>query len=214
MTLHRRTLHSVLPAAALVLAPVLLTACSSDASAADPPGPTDGGTVILPTSAPPTTDSSGNRIMPLPTDLPDVRVSEQRVRGMAYGYPLPAGWHVGDRDLEPRPDTIVEPDDSGEHALVAVERPFAVGDRDLRSVVSELRRRFEEKGYAPQAAPERDVAGYHAQGIVIDQSDDVRHVYYVVVYAGQAYAIRLTYDPHQPHALAVLRTVLDAWSWG
>ena len=211
----RRTLHSVLPAASLVLAAALLTACSDDADpGTDPVVPPDGGTVVLPTTAPPTTDSSGNRILPLPTDLPAVPVTDNRVRGMDYGYPLPATWHIGERDLDPPPDTVVEPDDADEHAFITVERPFDVGGRTLPDVVKLLRSRFTEKGYEPKAAPERDIAGYHAQGIVIDQSDDVRHVFYVVVYTGQAYAIRLTYDPQQPHALAVFETVLDTWSWG
>jgi hypothetical protein len=36
----------------------------------------------------------------------------------------------------------------------------------------------------------------------------------VASYAEQAFAIRLTYDPHHPESLDVYRAVLDSWSWG
>ena len=51
-------------------------------------------------------------------------------------------------------------------------------------------------------------------GIVVDQSEQVRHVYYVVAYTEQAFALRLTYDPAHPEALDVYRAVLDSWAWG
>jgi hypothetical protein len=192
---------------------VLLGGCSDD-PAPPPPKPTDTGTVILPTSTAPTTDSAGHLIEPLPTNLPQAALTDDRVRGMDYSYPIPAGWAAGERDLTPRPDTLVAPQDADVPGFIAVEQPFDVGTSQLSDVVDKLRSGFEQKGFEPKAAPERQVAGYQAQGIVVDQSEQVRHVYYVVVYTQQAFAIRLTYDPHDPTALAAYEAVLDAWSWG
>jgi len=206
-------LKPALPTLALVLAPLFLGGCSDDPAPA-PPKPTDTGTVILPTSKAPTTDSGGHLIEALPTNLPQAALTDDRVRGMDYSYPIPAGWASGQRDLTPRPDTLVQPQDTDVPGFIAVERPFDVGSSQLPDVVDKLRSGFEQKGFAPKAAPERQVAGYQAQGIVVDQSEDVRHVYYIVVYTQQAFAIRLTYDPHDPTALAAYEAVLDAWSWG
>ena len=85
--------------------------------------------------------------------------------------------------------------------------------RSPRSSIG-LRSGFAAKGRRPMAALERDVAGYHAMGIVVDQSDQVRDVYCVVAYTEQVHAIRLAYDPSHPEALDVYRAVLDSWSWG
>ena len=207
-------LRPALPALALVLGPVLLAGCSADPAPAAPPKPTDTGTVLLPTSKAPTTDSAGHVIEPLPTNLPQAPLTDDRVRGMDYSYPVPAGWASGERDLTPRPDTLVQPQDTDVPGFIAVEQPFEVGSLGLSGVVDKLRSGFEQKGFAPKAAPERQVAGYSAQGIVVDQSEDVRHVYYIVVYTQKAFAIRLTYDPHDTTALAAYEAVLDAWSWG
>ena len=207
-------LGPTLPTLALVLGPALLAGCSADPAPAAPPRPTDTGTVLLPTSTAPTTDSAGHLIEPLPTNLPQAALTDDRVRGLDYSYPIPAGWASGERDLSPRPDTLVQPQDTDVPGFIAVERPFEVGSSQLPDVVDRLRSGFEQKGFHPKAAPERQVAGYQAQGIVVDQSQDVRHVYYIVVYTQKAFAIRLTYDPHDPTALAAYEAVLDAWSWG
>jgi hypothetical protein len=206
-------LGSALPTVALVLGPVLLGGCSEDPPPA-PPAPTDTGIVLLPSSTAPTTDSSGHLIEPLPTQLPPAALSDDRVRGLEYSYPVPAGWSSAERDLDPPPDTLVQPQDADVPGFIAVERPFDVGSSSLPDVVDTLRSGFEEKGFHPKAAPERRVAGYSAQGIVVDQSEDVRHVYYIVVFTQKAYAIRLTYDPGDPTALAAYEAVLDGWSWG
>jgi hypothetical protein len=207
-------LPAAVATAGLVLAS-LLAACSADPAASAPsPTPTDTGTVLLPTSAVPTTDSSGHVVEALPTGLPEAPLTDTRIRGMDYSYPVPVGWTQGQRDLDPPPDTAVQPEDDDVPAFIAVEQPFEVGPRRIGEVVDKLRAGFAAKGLRPKAAPERDVAGYHAQGIVVDQSEDVRHVYYVVVYTEKAFAIRLTCDPHEPSALAVYDAVLDAWSWG
>lgn len=99
-------------------------------------------------------------------------------------------------------------------AFIAVERPIEIRSHSLSEVVDGLRSGFAAKGRRPMAALERDVAGYHAMGIVVDQSDQVRDVYCVVAYTEQVHAIRLAYDPSHPEALDVYRAVLDSWSWG
>ena len=204
---------------ALVVVPVAgvlaLSACSRDVDpVSSAPRPSDTGTVLLPRAAgPATTDSAGHPIEQLPV-LPPAPLSGDRVRGLDYSYAVPVGWSEGRRDVEAAPDTVVLPDDTDVSALVAVERPFPAGSRTLPEVVDKLRAGFEAKGLAPKAAPERDLAGYHAQGIVVDQSAQMRHVYYVAVYTGKVFAVRLSYDPASPSALAVYRGVLDSWTWG
>ncbi len=211
MTVRPRPSVCLLPALALV-AVVGLGGCSDD----PPPAaaPTDTGVVHLPSSAPPTTDSAGHRIRQLSVPSTPVAMSGERVRGVDYSFLEPAGWSRADRELEPRPDVLVQPDDDGVRAFIAVERPIRIGSHSLAEVVDRLRGGFESKGLTPMAAPERDVAGYHAMGIVVDQSEQVRDVYYVVAYTEQVFAIRLTYDPSHPEALGVYRAVLDSWSWG
>ncbi len=200
------------PALALVLASGL-AGCSGDQVPA-PAAPADTGVVHLPTSTAATTDSAGHRIEQLPAPMGPVAMSEDRVRGIDYSYLEPAGWSRTDRRLDPPPDTLVQPDDDAVPAFIAVERPMKVGSHPLSEVVDGVRQGFEAKGLTPMGAPEREVAGYRAMGVVVDQSDRVRHVYYVVSYTEQAFAIRLTYDPAHPEALDVYRAVLDSWSWG
>jgi len=207
-----RTPAALLPALALVVA-AGLAGCSDD-PATTPAAPSDTGVVHLPTSAAPTTDSAGHRIAQLPAQTAPVAMSEDRVRGVDYSYLEPVGWSRAERDLQPRPDTLLQPDDDGVRAFIAVEQPIKVGSHSLAEVVEGLRAGFAAKGRTPLAAPERDIAGYHAMGIVVDQSEQVRDVYYVVAYTEKVYAIRLTYDPTHPEALGVYRAVLDSWSWG
>lgn len=204
---------ALLPALALVVGPAL-AGCSSAEPAPAPPPPSDTGVVHLPTSAAPTTDSAGHRIRPLPAPVAPVAMSEERVRGVDYSFLEPQGWVRAERDLEPRPDVLVQPDDDDVPAFIAVERPIEVGSHSLTEVVDGIRQGFEAKGLTPMAAPERSVAGYRAMGVVVDQSEQVRDVYYVVAYTERAFAIRLTYDPAHPEALDVYRAVLDSWSWG
>ena len=168
----------------------------------------------LPTTTVPTTDSAGHRIQQLPAPSSRPAMTDDRVRGVDYSYLRPAGWSQGAADLAPPPDTLVQPDDADVPAFIAVERPIKVGSSSLGEVVDRLRSGLEAKGFRPMAAPERQVAGYEAMGIVVDQSDDVRHVYYVAAYAEQAFAVRLTYDPNHPESLDVYRAVLDSWTWG
>jgi hypothetical protein len=212
MAARVRTSAALLPAIALVVGPCL-AGCSGD-PAPSTPTQTDVGVVHLPTSAAPTTDSAGHRIEPLPAAVGPVAMTEDRVRGMDYSYLQPVGWSRAERELEPPPDTLVQPDDDDVPAFVAVERPIKVGSHSLAEVVDGIRQGFEARGLTPMAAPEREIAGYRAMGIVVDQSEQVRHVYYVVAYTEQAFAIRLTYDPAHPEALDVYRAVLDSWSWG
>src|SRR6478735_2854692 len=197
MSARVRTSVALVPAIALFIAPGL-AGCSGD------PAP----------AAPTPTDSAGHRIQPLPAAAGQVAMSEDRVRGIDYSYLQPVGWSRADRRLDPPPDTLLQPDDDSVPAFIAVERPIKVGSHSLSEVVDGLREGFEAKGLAPMAAPEREIAGYRAMGIVVDQSEQVRHVYYVVPYTEQAFAIRLTYDPAHPEALDVYRAVLDSWSWG
>lgn len=206
------TSAALLPVLALAAA-AGLAGCSG-APAPTPAAPRDTGVVHLPTSAPPTTDSAGHRIAQLPTQTAPVAMSDNRVRGADYSYLMPVGWSRAERELQPRPDTQLQPDDDGVRAFIAVERPIKVGSHSLTEVVDGLRAGFSAKGLTPLAAPEREVAGYRAMGIVVDQSEQVRDVYYVVAYTEKVYAIRLTYDPTHPEALAVYRAVLDSWSWG
>ena len=208
-----RTSAALLPTLALVVASGL-AGCSGDPAPPAAATPTDTGVVHLPTSAPPTTDSAGHRIQQLPAPAAPSAMTEDRVRGIDYSYLQPAGWSEGKRELDPPPDTLVQPDDADVPAFIAVERPIKVGASSLAQVVDRLRSGFEAKGFTPLAAPERQIAGYRAMGIVVDQSEQVRHVYYVVAYTEQAFAIRLTYDPNHPEALDVYRAVLDSWSWG
>ena len=212
MTVRPRPSACLLPALALV-AVVGLGGCSDD-PAPVATTPTDTGVVHLPTSAPPTTDSAGHPIRQLQVPSAPVAMSEDRVRGVDYSFLEPVGWSRADRELEPQPDVLVQPDDDGVRAFIAVERPIKIGSHSLAEVVDRLRSGFESKGITPMAAPEREVAGYRALGIVVDQSDQVRDVYYVVAYTEQVFAIRLTYDPAHPEALGVYRAVLDSWSWG
>ncbi|GAA2744877.1 hypothetical protein GCM10009868_24250 [Terrabacter aerolatus] len=212
MTGRAKSSTLLLPALALA-ATAGLAGCSGDPTPTPPP-PADTGVVHLPTSVPPTTDSAGHRIEPLPVPGAAVAMSQERIRGLDYSFAKPVGWSKADRDLSPKPDTLVQPDDDGVRAFIAVERPIAIGSHSLSEVVDGLRSGFEAKGLRPLAATERDVAGYHAMGIVVDQSDQVRDVYYVVAYTEQVHAIRLTYDPSHPEALGVFRAVLDSWSWG
>ncbi|GAA2482400.1 hypothetical protein [Terrabacter carboxydivorans] len=211
MTVRPKPSTLLLPALALV-AVAGLSGCSGDAAPA-PAAPTDTGVVHLPTSAAPTTDSAGHRIQPLPVPAA-AAMSGDRVRGLAYSFAQPVGWSRAERDLSPRPDVLVQPDDDAVRAFIAVERPIAVGSHSLSEVVDGLRAGFTAKGLHPLAATERDIAGYHAMGIVVDQSEQVRDVYYVAAYTEHVYAIRLTYDPSHPEALGVYRAVLDSWSWG
>ena len=207
--------------AALALLPILLLSTATLAGCGDdvvppagPAGPSDTGTVHLPTAAaPPTTDSAGHLIEQLPA-LPAAAMSAARVRSLDYSYAMPVGWSEGERDIDPPPDTIVLPDDTDLPALIAVERPFKADSLSLTEVVDKLRAGFDVKGFAPKAARERDIAGYHAQGIVVDQSPELRHVYYIVVYTEKVFAVRLSYDPATPAALAVYEGVLDSWTWG
>ena len=212
MSARVRTSVALLPAIALFIAPGL-AGCSGDPAPAAPT-PTDVGVVHVPTSAAPTTDSAGHRIQPLPAAAGQVAMSEDRVRGIDSRYLQPVGWSRADHRLDPPPDTLLQPDDDSVPAFIAVERPIKVGSHSLSEVVDGLREGFEAKGLAPMAAPEREIAGYRAMGIVVDQSEQVRHVYYVVAYTEQAFAIRLTYDPAHPEALDVYRAVLDSWAWG
>ncbi|GAB3082244.1 hypothetical protein GCM10027053_54240 [Intrasporangium mesophilum] len=211
MPLRHRSPLLLTTAVALAASQVLAACGGADPTTA--PQPTDVGTVHLPTAKVQTTDSSGHRIEQLPV-LPPAPMSERRVRGEDYSYALPVAWSPGRGAVDPPPDTLVLPDDSDTAAVIAVERPFKAGSRTLAEVVDKLRAGFAAKGFQPKAAPERDIAGYHAQGIVVDQSDDLRHVYYVVVYTDQVYAVRLSYTPATPDPLAVLRGVLDSWLWG
>lgn len=208
-----RTSAALLPTLALVMASAL-AGCSGDAAPLAEATPTDTGVVHMPTSAPPTTDSAGHRIQQLPAPATQPAMTDTRVRGIDYSYRQPAGWSEGKRDLDPPPDTLVQPDDADVPAFIAVERPIKVGASSLTQVVDRLRSGFEDKGFTPLAAPERQIGGYGAMGIVVDQADELRHVYYVTAYAEQAFAIRLTYDPNHPEALDVYRAVLDSWSWG
>ena len=212
MTVRVTRSAALVPAFALVVT-AGLAGCSDDTTP-QVATPTDTGVVHLPTSAPPTTDSAGHRIEQLPPPSSQVAMSDERVRGADYSYLQPVGWSRAERQLDPPPDTLVQPDDPDVPAFIAVERPIDVGSHSLVEVVDGLRQGFEAKGLTPMAAPEREIAGYAAMGIVVDQSDDVRHVYYIVPYAERAYAIRLTYDPAHPEALDVYRAVLDSWSWG
>ncbi|MGW5239442.1 hypothetical protein ACWEOW_10965 [Monashia sp. NPDC004114] len=207
---HRSPL---LPTTAVALAASLALAACGGADPTTAPQPTDVGTVHLPTAKVQTTDSSGHRIEQLPV-LPPAPMSEHRVRGEDYSYALPVAWSPGHEAVDPPADTLVLPDDPDTAAVIAVERPFRAGSRTLAEVVDKLRAGFAAKGFQPKAAPERDIAGYHAQGIVVDQSDELRHVYYVVVYTDQVYAVRLSYKPASPDPLAVFRGVLDSWLWG
>ncbi|NUO34747.1 MAG: hypothetical protein HOQ27_06725 [Dermatophilaceae bacterium] len=204
---------ALLPTLGLVMASAL-GGCSDETPPAAQAQPTDTGVVHLPTSVAPTTDSAGHRIQQLPVQASRPALSDQRVRGSDYSYRQPAGWSGGERDLDPPPDTLVQPDDADVPAFIAVERPIRIGSSSLEEAVDRLRSGFEAKGFKPMAAPERQVGGYAAMGIVVDQSDEMRHVYYVVAYAERAFAIRLTYDPSRPEALDVYRAVLDSWSWG
>ncbi|GAB3877933.1 hypothetical protein [Terrabacter terrigena] len=204
---------ALLPTIGLVMASAL-AGCSDDAPPPVQAQPTDTGVVHLPTSVAPTTDSAGHRIQALPAQASRPALTDERVRGFDYSYRQPVGWSQGERDLDPPPDTVVQPDDTDVPAFIAVERPIRIGSSSLKEAVDRLRSGFEEKGFRPMAAPERQVGGYSAMGIVVDQSDELRHVYYVVAYAEQAFAIRLTYDPNRPEALDVYRAVLDSWSWG
>jgi hypothetical protein len=208
-----RTSAAVLPAIGLVMASAL-AGCSDDPAPAAEARPTDTGVVLLPTTTAPTTDSAGHRIQQLPAPSSRPAMTDERVRGFDYSYLQPAGWSQGQRDLDPPPDTVVQPDDSDVPAFIAVERPIRIGSSSLKEVVDRLRSGFEDKGFRPMAAPERQIGGYGAMGIVVDQSDEMRHVYYVAAYAEQAFAIRLTYDPAHPESLDVYRAVLDSWSWG
>ena len=212
MSARVRTSVALLPAIALFIAPGL-AGCSVDPSPAART-PSDVGGVHLPTSATPTTDSAGHRIEQLPAAVGPVALSEDRVRGIDYSYRRPVGWSRADRQLDPPPDTLLQPDDDGVPAFIAVERPIKVGSHSLAEVVDGLRQGFEAQGLTPSAAPEREIAGYRAMGVVVDQSEQLRHVYYVVAYTEQAFAVRLTYDPAHPEALDVYRAVLDSWSWG
>lgn len=212
MPVRVTTSAALLPALALVI-PAGLAGCSGD-PAPSTPTPTDTGVVHLSTSAPPTTDSAGHRIQQLPAPATQVAMSANRVRGADYSFLAPVGWSRADRDLDPPPDTLIQPDDDEVPAFIAVERPIKVGSHSLVEVVDGLRKGFEDKGLTPMAAPEREVAGYQAMGIVVDQAEDLRHVYYVVAYTEKVFAIRLTYDPAHPEALDVYRAVLDSWSWG
>ena len=209
-----RTSAALLPALGLVMA-AALTGCS-DATDQQPvrATPTDTGVVHLPTSSVPTTDSAGHPIQQLPAPSSHPALTEERVRGFDYSYLKPVGWSEGERDLDPPPDTLVQPDDTDVPAFIAVERPIRIGSSSLEETVERLRAGFEDKGFRPMAAPERQIGGYSAMGFVVDQSDELRHVYYVAVYAEQAFAIRLTYDPGRPESLDVYRAVLDSWSWG
>jgi hypothetical protein len=191
----RVTASSLFPVLALAVV-TGLAGCSGD-PAPTAPTPTDAGVVHVPTSAPATTDSAGHPIEPLPPPSSQVAMSSNRVRGIDYSYLAPVGWSRADRELDPPPDTLVQPDDSDVPAFIAVERPINIGSHSLVEVVDGLRKGFEDKGFAPMAAPEREVAGYDAMGIVVDQSQEVRHVYYVVAYTENVY-----------------RAVLDSWSWG
>lgn len=208
----RVTTSAVLPA--LALAAVTGLAGCSDDPARSVATPTDAGVVHLPTSAAATTDSAGHPIQQLPPPSSQVAMSADRVRGIDYSYLEPVGWSRADRELDPPPDTLVQPDDSDVPAFIAVERPINIGTHSLVEVVDGLRKGFEAKGFTPMAAPEREIAGYEAMGVVVDQSEDVRHVYYVVAYTEKVFAIRLTYDPARPESLDVYRAVLDSWSWG
>jgi hypothetical protein len=208
------TSAALLPALGLVMASAL-AGCSDDPAPRPVQAvPTDTGVVHLPTSAAPTTDSAGHRIQQLPAPSSHPALAEERVRGFDYSYLKPVGWSEGERDLDPPPDTLVQPDDTDVPAFIAVERPIRIGSSSLKEAVERLRTGFEGKGFRPMAAPERQIGGYSAMGIVVDQSDELRHVYYVAVYAEQAFAIRLTYDPGHPESLDVYRAVLDSWSWG
>lgn len=204
---------ALLPTLGLVMTSAL-AGCADDTPQPVQATPTDTGVVHLPTSVAPTTDSGGHRIQQLPAQASRPALTDTRVRGLDYSYLLPVGWSKGERDLNPPPDTVVQPDDTDLPAFIAVERPIRVGSSSLKEVVDRLRSGFADKGFHPMAAPERQVGGYSAMGIVVDQSDELRHVYYVVAYAEQAFAIRLTYDPHRPDAVDVYRAVLDSWSWG
>ena len=212
MWIRVKTPAALLPTLALVLTSGV-AGCSSDPTPTAPT-PTDAGVVHLPTSSAPTTDSAGHRIQPLPGPGTPIAMSEDRIRGMEYSCLQPVGWSKTEGDLEPAPDTFLQPNDDGVRAFIAVERPITVGSHSLTEVVDRLRDGFTAKGFTPLAAPEREVAGYRAMGIVVNQSDDIRHVYYVVTYAEQIFAIRLTYDPAHGQALDVFRAVLDSWSWG
>lgn len=207
---HRPTL---LLATAFALAATPVLAACGGADPTTPGSPIDVGTVHLPPARVPTTDSSGHRIEQLPV-LPAAPLSERRVRGADYSYALPVAWSPGHEDVEPPADTLVLPDDADTAAVIAVERPFSAGSLTLAEAVDKLRAGFAAKGYPPKAAPEREIAGYHAQGIVVDQSDDLRHVYYVVVYTDKVFAVRLSYKPATPEPLAIFRGVLDSWLWG
>ncbi|MGO4596512.1 hypothetical protein [Terrabacter sp. 2RAF25] len=207
------TSATLLPALGLVMASAL-AGCSHDAAPLAPATPTDIGVVHLPTSVAPTTDSAGHRIQQIPAPSSRPALTEQRVRGIDYSYLQPVGWSAGERTLDPPPDTLIRPDDADVPAFIAVERPIRIGSSSLAEVVDRLRSGFEGKGFKPMAAPERQIGGYGAMGIVVDQSDEMRHVYYVAAYAEQAFAIRLTYDPSHPESLDVFRAVLDSWSWG
>lgn len=198
--------------AGLLLFGTALAGCG-DAATPSRAIPNDVGTVHLPTATAATTDSSGHQVEPLPV-RPVAPMSSDRIRGQEYSYSLPVAWTEGGGDSETGPDTVILPDDSDVPALIAVQRPFAAGGHTLAEVVDRLRADFAAKGLTPKAAAERDVAGYRAQGIVVDEAPDLRHVYYVVVYTDTVFAVRLSYDPASPDALGVFRGVLDSWTWG
>lgn len=218
MTARPRTPAARVPAlvATLLFGIAGLAGCSGEdgPSPTSPATPTDTGVVHLPTSTTPTTDSAGHRIQPLPAPVSQAAMSEDLVRGDDYSFLEPAGWGRAERELDPPPDLLVAPDGDDVPAFIAVERPIPIGSHSLVEVVDRLRAGFEAKGRTPMAAPERSIAGYRALGVVVDQSEQVRHVYYVVAYTERAFAIRLTYDPAHPEALDVYRAVLDSWSWG
>ena len=113
---------------------------------------------------------------------------------------------LGDRAL--RIDHIGSTSVPGLDAKDTIDVQVTVADLDDAQPL--LRAGFQDKGLEPKAAAEREIAGYHAQGIIVDQSDDLRHVYYVVVYTEKVFAVRLSYDPASPDALAVYRGVLDS----
>jgi hypothetical protein len=171
--------------------------------------------VHVPTSSdPPTTDPAGLLIVSLPTALPSVALSDDRVRGQDYAYSVPRDWTEVHPQADPQPDSMIAPSDPQLPYYIAVDRVFGVGARSLDEVVTQLRSGFSGTGIL-KAAPQRQVAGFPAAGVVVDDPPRTRHVYAISLYAQRVFPIRVTYHPdHERDALAALDAVLASWTWG
>lgn len=154
--------------------------------------------------------------MPSPGEAarPAVSLAEERLRGTDYSYRIPDGWTSVDPQGDPQPDSMIAPNDPGVPYYIAVDRVFDVGTRSLDEVVAQLRAGFTGRG-GLEPAPERQVGGLPAAGVVVDDPPRTRHVHAICTYAKRVFSIRITYHPdHEREALAVFHAVLDSWTWG